>query len=122
MAMTLLFAFSTTAFASDDTLHKVNGIGKASGGSGSYTSTTTTGGYKITVQGTSNNSSLRVTITVRNSDSSIVISKEVILNGKEYTLRTYTSNSGLPADTYTISVVPKSSSIGYEVSTMFYYK
>lgn len=125
MVMTLTFAFSMNAFATTtgDILNKVNGIGMANGGSGSYTSTTTTGCYKLTAQGTSDNKSLKVTISVKYGSSIVpFLTREVTLNGNTCTLITYDSNDGLPAGKYTVTVTPESSGVGYEVSTMFYYK
>lgn len=122
MVFTLVFAFSATAFAASG-FHKVNGVGCENGGDSSYTTTTTVACSRITVQGTSdNNNSLHVFITITGKTAgSIVTDKEVILNGKEYNVITYTG-ADLPVDTYTVTVKPKAgySSVGYEVSTFFY--
>ena len=118
----LFVCLSATAFAASG-FHKVNGVGRENGGNGSYTSTTTVACSKITAQGTSdNNNSLHVFITIKgNKYGTVVTDKEVILNGREYNVITF-SSAALPADTYTVTVKPKPgySSIGYEVSTFFY--
>lgn len=120
MVLIMVFALSVTAFA-DSEFHKVNGTGSESGGTRTYTSTTTVDCSKITAQGTSDSGSLHVYLTIKNMETGdyIVTSKDIKLNGTEQTVILY-SGKDLPDATYQVKVVPQYDHVGYEVSTYFY--
>lgn len=119
LVFTMVVAFSTTIFAASG-FHKVNGFASETGANGHYYSTTTKNCKKITAQGTSEDSSKVVVITVQSNGPSgkLIASGVVTLDGKEVELNNLYTEIINPG-TYYISIT-SSSNKAYEVSTFFY--